>query len=97
MTTTLDHIRSLLVRDHDIAPERLGEDAPLEELGVDSLGLMELLWNVEDEFDIALPSDRVELHTLGEVAAYVDGLVAAQHADDAETPAVRGPALPIAE
>ena len=96
MTTTLDRIRALLVRDHDLPPERLGEDAALETLGVDSLGVMELLWNVEDDFDITLPTDRVELRTLGEVAAYVDGLVAEQHGRSAPDAAPDGRTVPSA-
>jgi len=85
MTSSLETIRTLLVRDHDLPPERLGEDASLETLGIDSLGIMELLWNLEEDLGITLPTDRVELHTLGEVATYVDGLVAERRDEPTES------------
>ena len=79
-TTTLDRLRAILVRDYKLAPEALAADAPLEGLGIDSLGVAELLFNVEDEFGVTLPSDPVELPTLGDVARRIDALVAQRDA-----------------
>ena len=39
---------------------------------------MELLFKVEDEFHIRLPSEQADLHTVGEVTDYIDRLVAEQ-------------------
>jgi acyl carrier protein len=78
MTTTFERLCAILVKDHQLAPDRLTMDAPLESLGIDSLGTVELLWNVEDVFQIQLPSEPVELPTLGDVVHYIDALVAAQ-------------------
>jgi acyl carrier protein len=88
MTTTLERLRAILVRDYQLDPERLTADAPLESLGIDSLGVAELLFNVEDEFGISLPPEPVALPTLGDVVDYVDALIAAQSA------AAGGPAAP---
>lgn len=86
MTTSLESIRTLLMRDHDIVPERLTPEATLDDLGIDSLGVMELLWNLEDELGITLPTDKVpELHSLGEVAVHIDALIAEQRADTIAT------------
>lgn len=76
MTSTLERLRAILVRDYKLAPEALTPDAPLEGLGIDSLGVAELLFNVEDEFGVTLPSDPVELPTLGDVVRHIDQLVA---------------------
>lgn len=76
--STFERLCALLVKDHKLPPDRLTLDAPLESLGIDSLGTVELLWNVEDAFGIKLPSAPAELNTLGDVVRYVDGLVAAQ-------------------
>jgi acyl carrier protein len=81
MSTTFDRLCVLLAKEYKLAPERLSRDAPLEGLGIDSLGTVELLWNIEDEFGIKLPSDPVQLLTLGEVVDFVDGLVASQRVD----------------
>jgi acyl carrier protein len=83
MSTTLDRLRLLLVKDYKLDPAALLPDAPLDELGIDSLGVAELMFNVEDEFRIAIPGEPVVLKTVGDVAAYIDGLIAAQHADAA--------------
>jgi len=80
MTTTLERLRAILVRDYRLDPEALVAEAPLEGLGIDSLGVAELLFNVEDEFSIALPPEPVQLPTLGDVVRYIDQLVAEQRA-----------------
>jgi len=74
--TTLDALRAILARDHALPPERMTPDATLEDLGIDSLATIEMLWNVEAEFGIDVPSEPVPLATLGDVADYVDELVA---------------------
>ena len=78
MTTTLDTLRGILARDHALPAARMTPDATLEDLGIDSLATIEMLWNVESEFGIEVPSDPVPLETLGDVANYVDELVAAK-------------------
>jgi acyl carrier protein len=78
MKTTFERLSAVLMKDYKLQPERLTLDAPLESLGIDSLGTVELLWNIEDAFQIKLPPDPVELPTLGDVVRYVDELVARQ-------------------
>jgi acyl carrier protein len=79
MTTTFEHLRSILVKDYKLSPDELTLDAPLEALGIDSLGIAELLFNVEDEFHITLSPDAVQLLTLGDVVRFIDELIAVQH------------------
>ena len=78
MTTTFERLCAILVKDHKLPPDRLSMDAPLDSLGIDSLGTVELLWTVEDVFRLKLPSAPVELPTLGDVVRYIDELIAAQ-------------------
>ncbi len=79
MNTTLDRLRVLLVKDYKLEPDLLTPDAPLEALGIDSLGVAELMFNIEDEFEVTIPGDPVALATVGDVVRYIDGLVATQH------------------
>jgi hypothetical protein len=51
----------------------------MEELKIDSLSMIELFFNIEDEFKVTLPSEDVKLNSLGDVVAYIDQLVAVQH------------------
>jgi acyl carrier protein len=87
--TTLERLRTILVRDYKLAPEAVVPEAPLESLGIDSLGAAELLFNVEDEFGITLPPEPVQLPTVGDVVGYIDRLIAAKGGDGAPaSPAV---------
>lgn len=78
MTTTFEQLSAILVKEYKLTPDQLTFDAQLQDLGIDSLGIVELLWNIEDAFKIKLPSDQVGLTTLGDVVSYVDQLIAEQ-------------------
>ena len=78
MPTTFERLRDILVKDYSIDPDKVTRDANLESLGIDSLGLAELLFNIDDEFKVNIPPDAVQLSTAGEVADFIDGLIAAQ-------------------
>jgi acyl carrier protein len=53
-------------------------DVPFQQLGADSLGLLEFLFELEDQFDITIAQDDVaKLQTLRELAALVDREIAA--------------------
>ena len=76
MTTTLERLQDLLVDAHAIDRERLGPDAELATLGVDSLGLVELLFQIEDRFGVQIPGDApTDLRTVRDVVDYVDTLL----------------------
>lgn len=79
MTTTFDRLCAFLVKDYKLEADKLTPDSPLEALGIDSLGVADLLFNVEDEFRITLPPEPVQLLTIGDVARFIDGLIVAQH------------------
>ena len=66
----------------DITPE-----SRLDELGVDSLGLVESIFAIEEAFDISVPFNANEpgksdfdISTVGSIIAAVEGLVAAKAA-----------------
>ena len=76
MTTSFERLGAALLRDYGLQPHQLTMDSSLESLGIDSLATVELMWNIEDEFQITLPAQAMEFHTLGDVVSYVDMLVA---------------------
>lgn len=80
MDTTLDRLQLLLAKDYALDPAALAPDAPLDALGMDSLALAELMFTIEDEFDIAIPDDPAPLRTVGDVVDYIDALRAAKQA-----------------
>jgi acyl carrier protein len=79
MNTTADRLRTLLAKDYKLDPATLTLDASLEALGIDSLGVAELIFNIEDEFKVVIDGEPVVLLTVADVVRYIDDLVAAQH------------------
>ena len=79
MTTTQERLSAILVKDYMIPSETLKLDAPLEAMGIDSLGMAELLFHLEDEFKISFSQESVVLNTVGDVVCYVDKLLSAQN------------------
>ena len=80
---TIDRLRTILLRDYPMNSGAVTPDAALESLGIDSLGVAELLFNIEDEFKISVPAEPVALASVGDVAAFIDGLIAAQQTPQA--------------
>lgn len=68
----------MMVEQFDLKLEDLTPDATLESLGLDSLSVIEFMFNLEDELKIKLPDERVELKTLQDVTNLVDRIVAEQ-------------------
>lgn len=77
---TFEHLRRILLRDYPLDPDVITPEAALDSLGIDSLGVAELLFNIEDEFKIRVPAEPVQLACVGDVARFIDGLIAAQQA-----------------
>jgi acyl carrier protein len=55
-------------------PEKVVSEAPLDSLGVDSLMMLELMFEFEDRFGITLSKDLKSPQTVGEMAALMDRL-----------------------
>ena len=72
------YLQEVLTEKYDIKPEAIRPEATLEELGLDSLSVAELLFDVGDKFGIDVPDDRTDFKTLGEAAAIVDELIQAK-------------------
>lgn len=90
--TTFERLSRILVQRYKLDPARLTPDQPLASLGIDSLGMVEILFFIEEEFAVQLPSEGVTFGTLGEAAKYVDDLVTSQKGPRQSTadPAARG-------
>lgn len=78
--SSLPTIQRMMVEQFDLKMEDLTPDATLESLGLDSLSVIEFMFNLEDELKIKLPDERVEIKTLQDVIDLVDRVVAEQAA-----------------
>lgn len=83
-TTTFETMKRIIVKDYELAPERLTPDTPLADIDLDSLAITELIFALEDEFNVVAKSNGQGMQTLGDIAVYVDQLIA-----ERDTPAAR--------
>jgi acyl carrier protein len=84
--STFDAISAVLVGPFHVDPAAVRPDAALDQLGLDSLALMEFVFAVEDRFDVRIPEDRLDPRqagvTLEQLAALLDEAIAARASRD---------------
>jgi len=69
---TLKKISALVVEKLNIDPEAIRPDVTLQDLGADSLDMVEIIMKVEEEFGIEINDEDAEkLHTMQEVVDYI--------------------------
>lgn len=73
---TLDKVKQMLANQLNIQVEKIKEDSRLiEDLGADSLDMIEMLMSLEEEFGITVPDDKVEgLKTVENIVAFIDSV-----------------------
>jgi len=84
--TVKDKVIAIIAEQAVLEVSDVTEEATLEDLGIDSLGLVESIFAIEEAFDIQVPFNANEPETsefdISSVAAIikaVEGLVAEQH------------------
>ncbi len=79
MSDTLERVRKIVIEHLDAEPEKVNEKASfIDDLGADSLDLVELVMAFEEEFDIEIPDDDAEhIQTVGDAVKFVDERLAA--------------------
>lgn len=70
----LEKVQAMLAEALGISADKITPDARIiEDLGADSLDVVELLSRLEDEYGITIPDEDVEtLKTVGDVAAELE-------------------------
>lgn len=83
MTVAPDVI-AIIARQAVLAPDQVTPEMRLDALGIDSLGRVEIIFALEEHFDIAIPfnanrpdADAFDLSSVGAVVAAVERLIAA--------------------
>ena len=74
--TTLQTIQQLLAGELSLDIDTLDPARPLDELGIDSLAVIECMFKLEDKFGISVANDDAKATTLQDIADLVDKLVA---------------------
>jgi acyl carrier protein len=84
--STFAAISAVLVEHFHVDAAVVQPQAVLDQLGLDSLALMEFVFAVEDRFDVRIPEDRLDPRqagvTLEQLATLLDETVAAKARGD---------------
>ena len=81
---TLRTIKELAAQQFGGDPDAIDETAPVDQLGIDSLGFLEFLFELEDKLSLSIPQESVAtVHTLRELSTVIDGLIATKSAPSA--------------
>lgn len=70
---TLDTIKEVLHENLDIDPENVTEDSTFDDLGIDSLDMVELICDLEEKCDVDF-GEPEGLETVGDLVEYIDNL-----------------------
>ena len=71
-----EKIRAILAEQLDVAEDEITmESNNGEDLGADSLDVVDLVMTIEDEFEIEVPDDQIEnIKTVGDVVNYIENV-----------------------
>ena len=77
MSDTADRVKKIVVEHLGVEADKVTEDASfIDDLGADSLDLVEMLTEMESEYNIMITDERVrELTTVGEIAEFLEDLI----------------------
>jgi acyl carrier protein len=79
--STLQSLQSLIEKKYGLGPEALDPNANMRESGIDSLALVEFLFDIEETYGVSIPENESQVETLAGLATLLDQLLAAKAAD----------------
>ena len=73
MSETADRVKKIVVEHLGVEAEKVTEDASfIDDLGADSLDIVELVMAFEEEFGVEIPDDAAEkITTVGDAIKYI--------------------------
>ena len=72
----IDEVREVVVEQLNVSPEEVKEDSKfVDDLGADSLDVVELVMALEEKFDIEIPDDQAEaIQTVGDAVKFIENI-----------------------
>lgn len=69
-----DKVKKIIVDQLDVEEDKVTEAASItDDLGADSLDIVDLVMSFEEEFDIEIPDDQVEkIKTVGDIVKFIE-------------------------
>ena len=73
-----EQVKKILCDQLDLEEEQVNEDSVvIDDLGADSLDIVDLVMTLEEEFDTEIPDEDIEnLKTVGDIVKYIKDRVA---------------------
>ena len=70
----LEKVKAILAVQFDVEEDKITADTDLQEdLGADSLDVVDLLMSIEDEFEVEVPDEEIEnIKTVGSLVSYIE-------------------------
>jgi len=78
LSATLDRVRKVVVERLKVSADEVTETASfIDDLGADSLDVVDLVIGFEDEFEVQIPDEDAEkIQTVSQAVAYIDAKMA---------------------
>lgn len=72
-----DKIKDVIVEQLDVEEDAVTMEASItEDLGADSLDVVDLVMSIEESFDVEIPDEEVEnIKTVGDIVKYIENKV----------------------
>ncbi|MBQ6675404.1 MAG: acyl carrier protein [Ruminococcus sp.] len=69
-----DKVKEIIVDQLDADEDKVTQDASItDDLGADSLDVVDLVMSIEEEFDIEVPDEEVaNMKTVGDIVKYIE-------------------------
>ena len=69
-----EKVKSIVADQLDVEEEKVTAEASItDDLGADSLDVVDLVMSIEEEFDIEIPDEAVEkIKTVGDIVSYIE-------------------------
>ncbi len=69
-----DKVKELIVDQLGVDEDAVTSEASIQDdLGADSLDIVDLIQTIEDEYDLSIPDEAVEsIKTVGDIVAYIE-------------------------
>ena len=69
-----EKVKSIIIEQLDVEEDKVTMEAVIQDdLGADSLDIVDLVMAFEEEFDVEIPDDQVEnIKTVGDIVKYIE-------------------------
>ena len=74
MSETFDKVKKVIAEELEVDEAQITQESVIvDDLGADSLDVVELIMRLEEKFDIEIPDEEAEkIQTVGDAVTYID-------------------------